>query len=285
MDYIQRLNEDGFAIIPNLLSIDEQIKAKEMFLNWKQSIPNHDFLHNNIDPHGIYKYLQAGHQEHAWYLRTRPQIQDIFKKLWNTEELIVSYDGNCYIDEKCKKKDKIWTHTDQAPNSPNLECYQGFVSLTNNKSRTLVVYKGSHKLHERYFKDRNIKSSKNWQLIDHKYLKEIENQKCVLEVPAGALVIWDSRTFHQNQYGNLPEERIVQYLCYLPKDHPKNTESNTKKRIKYFLDKRTTSHWPCPVKVNGLQPQTYGDSKRIIDYTKLKNPKLDYLLPEILKLI
>ena len=104
-----------------------------------------------------------------------------------------------------------------------------------------------------------------------------------MEVPAGSLVIWYSRTFHQNQYGDLPEQRIVQYLCYLHKDNSKNTEANTKKWVKYFIDKRTTSHWPCPV--NGLQPQTYGITYRFIDYSKLTNPKLDYLLPEILKLI
>ena len=48
----------------------------------------------------------------------------------------------------------------------------------------------------------------------------------VLHVPAGSLVIWDSRTFHQNQYGAPnSEERLVQYVCFLPKNHPKNTKN------------------------------------------------------------
>ena len=60
-----------------------------MFYNWQKTIPNHDFIHYSIDPHGIYKYLQVGPRGHAWYLRTRPLIQDVYKKLWETEKLIV----------------------------------------------------------------------------------------------------------------------------------------------------------------------------------------------------
>ena len=41
------------------------------------------------------------------------------------------------------------------------------------------------------------------------------------------------------------------------------------KRQKYFIEKRTTSHWAYPVKVNGLQPQTYGKKELLIDYSKL----------------
>ena len=40
------------------------------------------------------------------------------------------------------------------------------------------------------------------------------------------------------------------------------------KRQKYFTDKRTTSHWAYPVKVNGQQPQNYGDAKLKINYSE-----------------
>jgi len=156
-----------------------------------------------------------------------------------------------------------------------LHCYQGFVSLTDNKERTLIVYEGSHNYHEKYFEERNIKSSKKWQLIDHDKLEELNSTKRVLEVPAGALVLWDSRTFHQNQYGKSEsEERIVQYVCYLPKSHKNNTKSQKIKRVKYFEERRTTSHWTCPIKVNSLQPQTYGDESKKINYEELRKPDL-----------
>ena len=210
----------------------------------------------------------------------------MFKKIWNTDKLVVSFDGSCYISKECNKTDNIWTHTDQAPNSKGLQCYQGFVALTSNRERTLVVYEGSHLLHEQYFKERNISSSKNWQLIDEEYLESISTQKKALIVPAGALVLWDSRTFHQNRYGAPgSEERIVQYVCYLPKVNKKNSKSQETKRLKYFNELRTTSHWPYPIRVNGLQPQTYGNREREIDYSKLIKPNLDQYIDKILELI
>ena len=279
------LEQNGYSIIKNILSNEEIDTAKNMFFDWKKKIPNLDKLHNVIDPHGIYKHHQIGHQEHSWYIRTRPQIIDIYKKLWNTDELIVSFDGSCYIPKECNKKDAIWTHTDQASNNSNLMCYQGFVSLTDNTKRTLTVYEGSHLLHIDYFKDKE-KNNKNWNLIEHSYLEQIKESKRTLNVPAGSLVIWDSRTFHQNQYSIANcEERLVQYICYLPKNNNKNTKAQQTKRLKYFNELRTTSHWPCPIKVNSLQPQTYGDSSKSINYSDLPKPNLEKYSEEIKKLI
>ena len=105
-------------------------------------------------------------------------------------------------------------------------------------------------------------------------------------MPAGALLLWDSRTFHQNRYG-LPgsEERIVQYVCYLPKVNKKNSKSQETKRLKYFNELRTTSHWPYPIRVNSLQPQTYGNQEREIDYSKLTKPNLERYMDKIMELI
>jgi len=65
----------------------------------------------------------------------------------------------------------------------------------------------------------------------------------------------------------------------------KNTKSQQEKRKKYFHDMRTTSHWPYSIKVNGLQPQTYGNKDKLIDYNKLRIPNLDRFKSVITKLI
>jgi hypothetical protein len=57
------------------------------------------------------------------------------------------------------------------------------------------------------------------------------------------------------------------------------------KRLKYFYDRRTTSHWPTPISVNGLQPQTYGDTSKFIDYTKLVPSQLEDLDQAIMDLL
>lgn len=287
MIFKDELNEKGYVVIPDILSNNEIQTAKSMFYNWVSKLQNIHEIHKNINPHGIFKYHQAGHTEHAWYIRTLENVQTPFKQFYETDDLIVSFDSCCWINNTMsKKRDNCWTHTDQAPYLNNFECLQGFVSLTNNEKTSLVVYEGSHKLHKNYFDTRGINHKKNWNKIDEEYLKEIESTKKVLNVNAGSLVLWDSRTFHQNQYGNPNcEERIVQYVCYLPKTHKKNTLANKKKRRKYFEEMRTTSHWPAPLRVNGLQPQTYGDPKKLIDYTNLKRPNLSEYEEKIDRLI
>lgn len=283
---MDELKIKGYCIINDVLSPDEVSHAKNMFINWQQQIQDFEKIHNIIDPHGIYKHHEAGHQRHAWYIRTLPNVINTFKQIWDTDDLTVGFDGSCYIPKNCVKKDSCWTHTDQAPSVMGLTCYQGLVALTSNKERTLVVYEGSHLLHERYHKDRGIDHKKNWNLIDPEYLDTISDTKKVLDIPAGSLVLWDSRCFHQNQYG-IPnsEERYVQYVCMLPKNGAKNTKAMEKKRRKYFDEKRTTSHWPYPIHVNSKQPRTYGNTELLIDYDNLPTVDLNDMRSEIEKLL
>uniref|UniRef100_A0A6C0BWG6 Phytanoyl-CoA dioxygenase n=1 Tax=viral metagenome TaxID=1070528 RepID=A0A6C0BWG6_9ZZZZ len=286
MNVKQQLAANGYAIVEKVLSPDEIELAKEYFYNWIYSSAQLIKLHNAIDPHGIFKFGEVGHQKHAWFIRTRDAVQAPFREIWGTDELITSFDGSCWIPSGTRKADKIWTHTDQAPNNSDFQCVQSFVALTENKSRTLVVYEGSHLLHAEYMKLRGLTGTKNWQPIDYDYLKSIEDRKRTLHVKAGSLVLWDSRTFHQNQYGpDHEEERIVQYTCFLPRAHPKNTPKMVEKRLKYLDDRRTTSHWPCPIHVNGLQPQNYGNPDLVIDYSKLDEPDLSEFEDDILRLV
>ena len=264
----------GYAILENVLTPQQVATATQYFKDWLAANPTLVENHKKNDPHGIFKFAEVGHQKHAWYLKTLPEVQLPFQVLWDTPDLTTGFDGSCWIPPLFNSRDSIWTHTDQAPDTKGLTCVQGFVALTSNTQRTLVVYEGSHLLHAPYMADHGITGKNNWLLIDHAYLASIAHRKKVLTVPAGSLVLWDSRTFHQNQYGTPGEERLVQYVCFLPKQHPMNTPAMRKKRVKYFQERRTTSHWPYPLRVNGKQPQTYGDNTRAIDYAQLAPPDL-----------
>ena len=74
----QELDEDGYCIIQNVLENQEIQHAKKLFYDWKNTVPNHDIIHKKIDPHGIYKFHEVGHQEHAWYIRTNENVKNIF---------------------------------------------------------------------------------------------------------------------------------------------------------------------------------------------------------------
>lgn len=274
MGALEQLNAKGYAIIENVLTAEQVNTAKDYFREWLTANPIVLEKHSKMHPHGIFKFAEVGHQKHAWYIKTLPAVQKHFKELWGTEELVTGFDGSCLIPSEVNRKDRLWTHTDQAPATKGRACVQGFVALTTNEQRTLVVYEGSHLLHEHYMREKSLTGKKNWQLIDHNYLATIKDSKRVLKVNAGSLVLWDSRTFHQNQYGKAGEERIVQYVCFLPKTHKQNTKAQQEKRVKYYEERRTTSHWPYPLHVNGLQPQTYGNPDLLLDYTQLTKPDL-----------
>lgn len=285
--YVKELQENGYTVIPDILSKSEVEEALKLFKNWQSTIPNHNYIHKRTSPHGIYKFHEVGHQEHAWFIRTRPKVKEIFASIWKTDNLVVSFDGSCWIPKDFKGKDTFWCHSDQAPKDKEFKCVQGVIGLTDNKERTLVVWEKTHIIHYEYFKSIGREGdSKAWQKIPDIHEEKLKPLRKVLHIPSGAIALWDSRLFHQNQYGaENSEERIVQYICMLPREHHLNNSNMSKKRLKYFEERRTTSHWPYPIKVNSLQPQNWGDSNLIINYSDLNKPNLDRFMNEIKSLI
>jgi len=238
MDY---LKTHGYVVIDDVLSTEEVHHATQLFRVWKEknSIP--------VGNHGIIQTHNAGHQEHAWYIRTRPNVINIFQHIWNTKDLIVSFDGMCYMSPTDHYED-YWMHTDQSPTDTSFRCYQGFVALTDNEHKTMKVCDNTHLIYDAYVQQYNLKSTSNFNIIHEEYCKPLVQTS--LSVKKGSLVIWDSRLFHQNHCGDIgnTEERIVQYVSYMPKEHKDNTEDNQHKRKNAFLKGITSTHWCAPLK-------------------------------------
>ena len=291
MNYHKKyLEENGYTIINNVYNQEEINEYKKEFYNWYNK-DNIKYLHSIIDGNGIFKHHQVGHQRFAWLARTNTKIIKIFKELWNTDDLVTSFDGCCYYPSEYIGEPGYWTHTDQSSRKKGLHCYQSFLSLTNNSERTLVLYKGSHLLHEDYFNTMEIDEPRDWNILDKNYVNQLIDDKIYLNVTAGDLVIWDSRTFHQNTCGTFGcnEERLIQYLCYLPKDGKGNDEKQQKQRRKFYEKLRTTSHWPYPMNVVPEQPNTYNyynpNNLITIDYESLMKPNIDDLKEQIEELL
>lgn len=249
---LDQLSTQGYAVVPQVLDADEVKHAQALFDRWWQAngpIP--------IPAHGVFKHHRAGHTAMAWFIRTRPSVQSVFGSIWGTDKLITSFDGFCYLPN-VKRRNTNWLHVDQAPNDPVFRCVQGFVAVTDCESFRCVP--GSHKLFESYMADHGLSHGKAWQKV-----QDIGNSVSV-KVKSGDMVLWDSRTAHQNVYpksGN----RLVQYVCMVPRSRASDIQQA--KRRHYFETRRTTSHWPTPIRVNALQPQIYGDASKAINYSKL----------------
>ena len=292
MDYHKKhLQENGYTIINNVYDQNEINEYKDEFFNWYNNTENLKDLHTIIHGNGIFKHFEVGHQRFAWLARTNPKIINIFKSLWNTNDLVTGFDGCCYYSTEYIGQPYYWTHTDQSSRKKGLQCYQSFLSLTNNSERTLILYKKSHLLHEDYFETMEIDEPSDWHILDKNYVSELAEDKIILDVSAGDLVIWDSRTFHQNTCGTLSceEERLIQYLCYLPKYGEGNNEKEQNQRRKFFEKRRTTSHWPYPMNAVPKQPNFYNyhnpENKIIIDYDSLPKPNIDDLREQIEELL
>ena len=242
----------GYCVIRNVLSDEEVTEALQLFYTWQ-------LTHDDDRPrfHGIYKTNGVGHAPLAWFVRTRPRILEVFRLLWGCDDLIVSFDGCGHINaDDDRVDDTFWTHTDQAPSKRGLECYQGLVALTHNRQRTLVVYEGTHQMHESYFRDRGMQDSDvDWHVLDPEFIATIQDRKRVVEIPAGSLAVWDSRLFHHSQHGCGGEERLVQYVCYFPRSHPLNTTEEQERRRECASTMCTTTHWPVPVHLAGDGPR------------------------------
>ena len=238
---MEQLREKGYMVFENVLNEEEVEKANDLFDTF--------YDNNDIDAYdtGIIKSNFVGHQEHAHYIRTRPNVINIFKQVWNCDELICSFDGTCYMSRD-HYYNKYWTHVDQCYDNTEFSCYQGLVSLTDNEHKSLLVYENTHKLYDSYVKQYNLSGKNNFNIIDEEYVKGLK--KKIIKVKKGSMILWDSRLFHQNYCGDVEnnEERIVQYVCYFPKDHPNNDEENKLKRKYAYENKITTSHWPAPIR-------------------------------------
>eukprot|EP00697_Spironema_sp_BW2_P012851 gnl/Spiro4/29516_TR14452_c0_g4_i1.p1 gnl/Spiro4/29516_TR14452_c0_g4~~gnl/Spiro4/29516_TR14452_c0_g4_i1.p1 ORF type:complete len:356 (-),score=52.27 gnl/Spiro4/29516_TR14452_c0_g4_i1:43-1080(-) len=230
---------------------------------WRSS--NLPFSLHRIYQHGI------AHYQPLWDVRQNPAVHDVFARLWQTPDLLVSFDGMCVMEppEWSGKKMHIdsWFHFDQGPRKLGRHCIQGLVTLEDMSSAdgTLMVIDSSHNLHLDFFRNFGMELvAGDW----HKFTKEqsdwllAQPGLCVrrISAPKGSLVLWDSRTAHCNQPPQIgrphPRWRFVVYVCMMPRKYA--TPKDLAKKLSALNELRVTSHWPCKVKLFGKAPRAYG---------------------------
>jgi hypothetical protein len=100
------------------------------------------------------------HEKFAWDVRCEPGVYGAFEKVYDTEDLIVSFDavGFGFANRKDLPPNKPWPHQDQNPEKPGFRCLQGLVNILPNGPNDggLIVCKGAHMASEEFheeFKD------------------------------------------------------------------------------------------------------------------------------------
>ena len=284
------LEEYGVAIIPNVLNTTECDSMLSGIWDYFEHISQdwvipisrtHTFslreIYKLYPLHSmLFQHFQVGHSQVCWDMRQNKKIVDIFKTLWNTEELLVSFDGLSFNmpPEKTNRgwnRGNTWYHTDQSFTHPTFECVQSWVTAldVNPGDATLAFMEKSHKYHKEAAETFGITHKKDWIKLDKIQEKFYKNKGCEYKkiyCPKGSMVFWDSRTIHCGCEALREREktnfRAIVYLCYTPRSLI--TPALLRKKQKAFNELRTTNHWPHKPKLFGKNPRTYGGEMPIV---------------------
>jgi hypothetical protein len=288
----ETIQKYGVAIIPNVLDENEcelMINGMWNFLEYISQDWEIPLNRNNSDTwRQFYKlyplhsmllqHFGVGHAQVSWDMRQNPKIVDIFAHFWKCmqDDLLVSFDGFSFNlpPEKTNKgwnRNNVWYHTDQSYTTPDFKCIQSWVTGldVNDLDATLSIMEGSNNYHAEFKERFGVTDKANWYKLkkdeEQFYIEkgcQYKNIKC----PKGSMVFWDSRTIHcgieASKKRTYPNLRAVIYLCYMPRKLC--SEKNLKKKQKAFEELRTTSHYPCDIKLFAKSPRTYGGDMPII---------------------
>ena len=288
----ETIEKYGVAIIPNVLNGDEcekMVSGIWDFLEYISGDWNIPINRNNPECwREFYKlyplhsmllqHWGVGHAQCSWDLRQNIKIVEIFAHFWKCDvsDLLVSFDGLSFnlppeITKKGWNRDNTWYHTDQSYITPEFKCVQSWVTGLdiNDGDATLSFMEGSNKFHHEFRDKFDITDKKNWYKLSKEqelfYTEKGCNYKNI-KCPKGSLVFWDSRTIHCGVEARKnrahPNLRAVIYLCYMPRKLCSNI--NLKKKQKAFQELRTTSHYPCDIKMFPKMPRTYGGDVPVI---------------------
>jgi ectoine hydroxylase-related dioxygenase (phytanoyl-CoA dioxygenase family) len=300
----ETIDRFGVAIIPNVLTETEcenmvndmwgyfehitkeweipiDRNNKNTWREYYKLIPSHSML---------IQHYNVGHCKASWDVRQNEKIIDIFSHFWGTDELLVSFDGLSFhfppevTNRGWYRKNNM--HCDQCFLRNDFECIQSWVTGldVNENDATLAFYEKSNNFHQE-FKEKKIKdldvgakiekcpypeiNKKDWYKLSETDIAFYVEKGCQfkrISCPKGSLVFWDSRTIHCGVEAVKEREiqnfRAVIYLCYMPKELC--SEKELKKKQKAFTELRTTSHYPCKIKLFGKSPHTYGSPVPIV---------------------
>jgi ectoine hydroxylase-related dioxygenase (phytanoyl-CoA dioxygenase family) len=297
------INTFGVAIIPNVLDSNECNQFIDETWNYFEHITqnwqdNEKINRNNTMTYKhfyklypshsmLYQYFNIGHSQALWNIRQNPKIINIFSEFWNTDDLMVSFDGMSFsppheITGRGYYKKNLWFHTDQSFQRNQFECIQSWVTAYNVEEgdSTLYILENSHLFHSEFAEQFNesTKEKKDYYKLNNTELNFYIEKKCTptkIVCPAGSLVLWDSRTIHCGTEALKTRTntnfRCVAYLSYMPR-HLSTKQSNSKKRIHAFENMRTCSHNSVKSRLFSKQPQTYG--KPLPQITSISPPIL-----------
>ncbi|KAM0751007.1 hypothetical protein T439DRAFT_325165 [Meredithblackwellia eburnea MCA 4105] len=267
-DWRDQLAQDGYAVIPGVLSPERSAEYRSRAMDWLESW---DRGFKRDDPStwgqehlpmyhrgGMYGTHGIHHEQWVWDIRTEPAVRAVFEKLWGTHKLVSSFDTAALMlpgPPKPPSPTDAWPHIDLSPSRKGFFLAQGIMNLNESgpEDGGLAVMKGSSKLMKQFFDEHGRPPiPPEGEKLDTFKFKEEDKQwffdrGCEwikVCAKAGDFIVWDSATMHQ---GNPPlpqskNKRVITYVCMGP-EHLMN-ERDRAVRKQAFTELRGTSHPP-----------------------------------------
>jgi hypothetical protein len=279
-------HENGFVVVKEVAKKEDRDSGVGLF--WDLVEQMHPRIRRNdpstwdewiADPGvGIMSGFGVGQSPFMWHARTLPKVKQAFTQVWDTDDLLVSFDG-CGVFRPPERNPTwrtkgAWYHIDQnCYKKPGLHAVQGLVNYFPSGPHDggfVVVPKSSHMINAAFEKHNDICSGTSGHYVKMRpelgFWKEARASigkrdttnkydllpvKLVIE--AGDMVLWDSRTIHCNhpvtKLSPDPEaanrlKRLTAYICMTPASLAQNLEELVKYRIYAFQKGVTTTHWP-----------------------------------------
>jgi len=256
------LYNNGWAIVPNAVPKERTEKYRQQFWDWVEA--NRNFARRDkpetwtAENFGSYIYRgiihdQIAHTQWMWDIRCEDSILDIFKTVYGTDRLLVSFDGS-NISRPLKESEALesWAHFDQGHTKYGFQCVQGLLNLEHcgDHDGGLVILEGSHKLHDEYFKTTGIQTETDWYPFEEEDVTQMDLfkhcKKIKVNCEPGDFVLWDSRLVHwacSPIIGKSVQHkcRMVSYVSMQPADIASPETIEAKRHA--FNTKRNTSHW------------------------------------------
>ena len=212
---LSHLRKEGYVVLENM-NASEVAYARELLFAFLEGMGRgvrreapETWVRSRPNTYGIVWSHGVGHSRLAWFVRTRPRLLEMFRQLFDTPDLISSFEGFSWLPPVAYESEwrlgEAWFHTDQNGLSrPGRQTIQSFTSLYDQDETTgaLVVVPRSHKRHGQV--TRRVYAARPSTPADQQFLMLPPNDPILskprrphlVRVKAGDSVLWDSRMVH-----------------------------------------------------------------------------------------
>ncbi|KAH7046740.1 hypothetical protein B0J12DRAFT_756772 [Macrophomina phaseolina] len=281
-DWRDDLIRDGYAVVKGAIPRDRAEQYGDEMMTYLETFAG-GLGFNRADPStikesnlpiinekGMCLGYGIAHESFAWSIRQEPGVVEAFERVYDTPDLIVSFDGVnlAFPNREDVPANSPWPHQDQDPEKPGFRCLQGLVNVFENGNNDggLIVCKGAHLLSEKFheqFKDEPNKIwawTKEWYGFTEEGMAWLKDKGCEwvkINAEPGDLLLWDSRTPHYNLSPKGGRPRFCVYTCYMPVAEASQEDLARKKNA--FQETKSTTHWPNAMHVGGVPIKRGGE--------------------------